>query len=329
MSCCAVPLVHVNGKQCRPSACGALRPLPAARKQGDETPEVFRAVQEQIADALIGAAAALLSPAAQARTPGAARLPSACLRARCGTLQRGLRTTHAGLLWSGSAALGVCLKSSTAPILQGGLGFEGQHDEFGQTLCETMATLGSQHLGSLNTQGKLGPCRFGDTRVGMLGTAAQLHGLRTSNRRPLCCTRAPLSPPLRSHSPPHPTHPPLAEKRLAYLQHMLSFAQHPYMLLADKALPMWVKLLQDAATSAASAQSSAAAAAAAGGNLGSPRQVALPPECIAALMDVAAEQLRVRMRKGCCETAPALGFLHAVARVGEHSKLCKQQPGRQ
>lgn len=80
---------------------------------------------------------------------------------------------------------------------------------------------------------------------------------------------------------------------------MLSFARHPYMLLADKSLPMWVKLLQDAATSAANAQSSAAAAAA-GGNLGSPRQatLALPPDCIAALMDVAAEQLRVRKRRG-------------------------------
>lgn len=80
---------------------------------------------------------------------------------------------------------------------------------------------------------------------------------------------------------------------------MLSFARHPYMLLADKALPMWAKLLQDAATSAANAQSSAAAA---GGNLGSPRQaaLALPPDCIAALMDVAAEQLRVRSRQRAC-----------------------------
>lgn len=38
--------------------------------------------------------------------------------------------------------------------VQGELGYEGQHDEFGQTLCETMATLGSQHLGSLSTHGK-------------------------------------------------------------------------------------------------------------------------------------------------------------------------------
>lgn len=171
----------LNTTEFRDAACDVMRQV-AARKPGDETPEVFKAVQEQIADALIGAAAALLSPAAQ-----------------------------------------------------GELGYEGQHDEFGQTLCETMATLGSQHLGSLSTQ----------------------------------------------------------EKRLAYLQHMLSFARHPYMLLADKALPMWAKLLQDAATSAANAQSSAAAA---GGNLGSPRQaaLALPPDCIAALMDVAAEQLRER-----------------------------------
>lgn len=32
--------------------------------------------------------------------------------------------------------------------------------------------------------------------------------------------------------------------RLTFLQQMLSFAQHPYLLLADKALPFWVRLLQ-------------------------------------------------------------------------------------
>jgi len=85
---------------------------------------------------------------------------------------------------------------------------------------------------------------------------------------------------------------------------MLSFAQHPYLLLADKALPMWVKLLQDAAQSvshaaAAGSSGGAAAAAAAGGGGGSagssPRQATmqLPPECIEALMTMAAEQLQV------------------------------------
>jgi exportin-5 len=37
-------------------------------------------------------------------------------------------------------------------------------------------------------------------------------------------------------------------RRMAFLQCMLAFAQHPYLLLADKALSMWSKLLQDAAT---------------------------------------------------------------------------------
>lgn len=90
---------------------------------------------------------------------------------------------------------------------------------------------------------------------------------------------------------------------------MLSFAQHPYLLLADKALPMWVKLLQDAALSvthaaaAAGGSSTAAAAAAGGGGAGSagssPRQptVQLPPDCIEALMTMAAEQLQVRMER--------------------------------
>ncbi|PSC73686.1 HASTY 1 [Micractinium conductrix] len=176
----------LNTTEFRDAACDVMRQV-AGRKQGDETPEVFRAVQEQIAEALINAAAALLSPATQAE-----------------------------------------------------LGYEGQHEEFGLTLCETMATLGASHLGAI-------------------------------------------------------TNP---DKKLAFLQHMLSFARHPYVPLADKALPMWVKLLQDAATSVANAtaSSSAGGGAAAGSAGGSPRQaaVALPPECIAALMAMAAEQLQMR-----------------------------------
>lgn len=43
----------------------ATTPPSAGRKQGEEAPEVFRAVMEQVAEALINAAAALLSPAAQ------------------------------------------------------------------------------------------------------------------------------------------------------------------------------------------------------------------------------------------------------------------------
>ena len=138
-----------------------------------------------------------------------------------------------------------------ALCLQGELGYEGQHDEFGQTLCETLATLGASHLAAISS----------------------------------------------------------AASRLAFLQHMLAFAQHPYLLLADKALPMWAKLLQDAAasvTNAAAATASGGGAAGSGGGpaggaggssgAGSPRlaTVALPPECISALMDMAAEQLQKR-----------------------------------
>lgn len=33
-------------------------------------------------------------------------------------------------------------------------------------------------------------------------------------------------------------------RRQAYLEQMMALAQHPYLLLADRALPFWVKLLQ-------------------------------------------------------------------------------------
>ena len=56
--------------------CNRVQTAPhAGRKQGDESPEVFRAVLEQIAEALINAAAALLSPAAQVRLAGCGSRP--------------------------------------------------------------------------------------------------------------------------------------------------------------------------------------------------------------------------------------------------------------
>jgi hypothetical protein len=61
---CRVPCFHLH--QLFPADVYFPSPAPAARKQGDETPQVFRAVMEQVAEALIAAAAALLSPAAQA-----------------------------------------------------------------------------------------------------------------------------------------------------------------------------------------------------------------------------------------------------------------------
>ena len=51
----------------------------------------------------------------------------------------------------------------------------------------------------------------------------------------------PLTPPPSSSLPPQVSDPSV---RLAFLQQMLAFAQHPYLLLADKALPFWAKLLQ-------------------------------------------------------------------------------------
>ena len=66
-SMCARP---ATAERCLPwgflFTCSLAINAAAGRKQGDEAPEVFRAVMEQIAEALIAAAAALLSPAAQA-----------------------------------------------------------------------------------------------------------------------------------------------------------------------------------------------------------------------------------------------------------------------
>ena len=47
-----------------------------------------------------------------------------------------------------------------APV-QAELGYEGQHEEFGLTLCETMATLGASHLGAITNPGS---CRPGGWR---------------------------------------------------------------------------------------------------------------------------------------------------------------------
>lgn len=99
---------------------------------------------------------------------------------------------------------------------------------------------------------------------------------------------------------------------------------------------MWVKLLQDAAqsvTHAAAAAAGGAAAAAAGGGAAaggsagsSPRQatVQLPPDCIQALMTVAAEQLQVGWAVVC--TVEVATCWHAVHSAG--SLQAWQDPGR-
>lgn len=55
-----------------------------------------------------------------------------------------------------SEAVAVCEPSDVALphiILQGELGYEGQHEAFALALCEAMATLGSQHLGAISKPG--------------------------------------------------------------------------------------------------------------------------------------------------------------------------------
>jgi exportin-5 len=141
-----------------------------------------------------------------------------------------------------AAALDATAARLLAPGAAAELGYEGDADEFGQLLCETMATLGAAHL------------------------AAAV---------------------------------PAPEARLQYLQHMLAFAQHPYLPLADKALALWQKLLQDAATAAA-AGGSGGGGGGGGGASPSPKPptpppaAPLPPEAVVALMELAADQLQQR-----------------------------------
>ena len=47
------------------------------------------------------------------------------------------------------------LNNEWLPGLQAELGYEGQHEAFALTLCETMATLGSQHLAAISKPGVL------------------------------------------------------------------------------------------------------------------------------------------------------------------------------
>ena len=76
-------------------------------------------------------------------------------------------------------------------------------------------------------------------------------------------------------------------RRLAFLQAMLGFAQHPFLPLADRALGFWAKAMQDAAAAAGKAPAAGAAAAATPSG-------ALPPECLSALVSLVAESLERR-----------------------------------
>ncbi|KAK9829960.1 hypothetical protein WJX72_008872 [[Myrmecia] bisecta] len=68
------------------------------------------------------------------------------------------------------------------------------------------------------------------------------------------------------------------EKKILFLQQMIGFTQHRYMVLAAKALPLWISLL-----SANSSLNSLPVP---------PEHLSVPMDCVAALMDSAGEQLR-------------------------------------
>lgn len=125
------------------------------------------------------------------------------------------------------AATGEALVQAASAVLtqqaQEQLSFEGDSDEFGQRLCETMAEFGGTHLHCL------------------------------------------------------PTH----DSKIMFLQQMMTFTQHPYMLLSSKALPLWIALL-----------SPRDALAKQEGRTPNPSHTLLPLECVSALLDLAGEQLR-------------------------------------
>lgn len=88
-------------------------------------------------------------------------------------------------------------------------------------------------------------------------------------------------------------------RRMAYLKCMLAFAQHPYLLLADKSLVLWAKLLQDAASLVSGPATGPGAApvsseSGAQGKDTSLREAPVPPEAVVTLMQLAAEHLQQR-----------------------------------
>ncbi|KAL3150212.1 hypothetical protein ABBQ32_000071 [Trebouxia sp. C0010 RCD-2024] len=135
---------------------------------------------------------------------------------------------------SAMAATGEALVQAASAVLtqqaQEQLSFEGDSDEFGQRLCETMAEFGATHLHCLPTH---------DSKILFLQQAR------------------------------------------GTLVDMMTFTQHPYMLLSSKALPLWLALL-----------SPRDAIAKQEGHAPNPSHTLLPLECVSALLDLAGEQLR-------------------------------------
>lgn len=81
------------------------------------------------------------------------------------------------------AATGEALVQAASTVLtqqaQEQLSFEGDSDEFGQRLCETMAEFGSSHLHSLPSQ---------DTKILFLQQVRmQRHSLHPSDPLSCCC----------------------------------------------------------------------------------------------------------------------------------------------
>lgn len=80
---------------------------------------------------------------------------------------------------------------------------------------------------------------------------------------------------------------------------MLTFAQHPYMLLAGKALPFWIAMLSPGNSSRSEAQAPP-----------NPAHSVLPLECVSALMDLAGAQLLQSLELKSCSVEVELPALH-------------------
>lgn len=278
---CPLRLCQAAGAAASPPTLSLSRPprlhlRPAAgRKQAEEAPEVFGAVMAQIAEALINAAAALLSPAAQvlahtlAPAAGAPAAAAALCCAACTWLRPA--ATHAAAPALADVPLQTCRESWATRVSTRSL---------------------ARRYAKPWPPWALRTCTPSATQVRRVEGAAR------------AATRWHSSNPAAASCPAHARacHAPPTDRKLAFLQHMLAFAQHPFLLLADKALPMWVKLLQDANASVSHATAAAAAANGPGGSAAGPpaaappRQptVQLPPQCVEALMSMAAEQLQQR-----------------------------------
>ena len=208
-------------------------------------------------------------------------------------MQEELGTYNAVMTEVGQALLAAG-SQLLAPRNVAQLDFEGEADDFGQYLCETMALYGASHLHCIGgpdrkvlfLQQVRAECSHPSTWIYWRTTVAHVCSgsscMCALEQAMVSIAQMPMynmPPSSRYVCKGYTQFPSSSPEGVDLRLQMLAFLQHPYMLLAAKAMAFWTSLLSSSERAAGRAEPL------------TPESTPIPLDCVAALMDLAGKHL--------------------------------------